>query len=617
MEGRSSTNLKKKGEPYQMVTHILIEKGENYMSSEKTPNIGLHKWKTTDYMQVGEVNDNFGKLDAKMAEVTAQLTTTTNQIGVSVEEFGAIGNGIDDDTQAFINAINYCNINQINLEISGKSYLIKGELPFPSKIIVRGKGHSTNLILNLPAGQTAFKAKSWVYSFGFEGLRFSIASGGSKDVGAIRTDYCLRGAFIKNIWSFELYTPFYFGEQVWGLIAINNVFGYLHENINTQNKVAFYGSGNTIMVNNLELVGGWKTALKFEGVFASKIHKFNIAGSNSTIQLREAIILNGCSTVSVQDGWIEQLDDFNWANGKGKAIYAKDSDSIEINNVLVNAGGIYSDKSKVKATNIKFSQSNGGFRTINNGNIQTDLRDIRYCDFQDGDIFINGLSSNSIGLIPNPILKKGIPESVNTFLVPTNATISKLDFSCPDFISGDASVKSTIIANNHGIKLKSVKVVPNELYTVNVKVKKGIDIKLIKIASDTETSRTTTLPSIDQRTTNDVGFYTLSLICSSSTSELSVRIIGELNEGARSGEIILDSIDVFRGYSSFDPSKHVPNLTFQYKNTIKPKETGAIWQVGEKVYNPIPVANGFEGWVCTTSDGTGKSIWKGFGAIEP
>ncbi|CAM3641595.1 hypothetical protein [Mesobacillus zeae] len=40
------------------------------MSSEKTPNLGLHKWKSTDYVQMVEFNENFVKLDEKSAEVT-------------------------------------------------------------------------------------------------------------------------------------------------------------------------------------------------------------------------------------------------------------------------------------------------------------------------------------------------------------------------------------------------------------------------------------------------------------------------------------------------------------------------------------------------------------------
>lgn len=545
--------------------------------------------------------------------LTSQLAETGAQVGISVESFGAIGDGTTDDTAAFAAAINHCNANQKNLELASKTYLITGELPFPNRIIIRGKGHSTNLRLSLTAGKVAFKATAWVYSFGFEGLRFTVASGASKDVGAIRTDYCLRGAYIKDIWTFELYTPFYFGDSVWGLLAIDNVFSYLNENINTLDKVALYGSGNTIMINNIEIVGGWKTGLKLETVFVSKLHKFNIAGSSDTIQLREAIVLIDCNTVSAQDGWIEQLDDVYWPNGKGWAVYVKDSSSIELNNILVNTGGVYSDNSDVKATNIKFSQFSGGFRTLNNGKIQTDSRDIRYCDYQDGDIVVNGLAKSNRGLVGVPNLKRGIAGAISGFITSTNAGISTLDYFHTDFISGDASVKATTSATNHGIKITSPKVIANELYTVSVKVKKVSGVKLLKLATESGTTRTTLLPSTDQRTIGDGQWHTLSLVCSSSSDVINLKLLAELVDGSSTGVFVLDSVDVHRGYSDFDPSKHVPNITFQYRGASKP--TGSGWVVGDKVYNSAPAAGGYEGWVCTSSDGT-VSVWKGFGLIE-
>ncbi len=43
------------------------------MSSEKTPNLQLHKWQATDYVQRTEFNDNFEKIDDAHKQVTEQL----------------------------------------------------------------------------------------------------------------------------------------------------------------------------------------------------------------------------------------------------------------------------------------------------------------------------------------------------------------------------------------------------------------------------------------------------------------------------------------------------------------------------------------------------------------
>ncbi|MFE4812793.1 polysaccharide deacetylase family protein [Peribacillus simplex] len=57
------------------------------MSSEKTPNLGLHKWAPTDGVLRTEFNDNFGKVDEKVAEVTSQIAGVSSQIAVSATKF--------------------------------------------------------------------------------------------------------------------------------------------------------------------------------------------------------------------------------------------------------------------------------------------------------------------------------------------------------------------------------------------------------------------------------------------------------------------------------------------------------------------------------------------------
>jgi len=49
------------------------------MSSEKTPNLQLHKWQAADYVQRTEFNDNFVKIDQHAKQVTEQLTQKTQQ----------------------------------------------------------------------------------------------------------------------------------------------------------------------------------------------------------------------------------------------------------------------------------------------------------------------------------------------------------------------------------------------------------------------------------------------------------------------------------------------------------------------------------------------------------
>lgn len=84
------------------------------MSSQKTPNLNMHKWVATDPVQRTEFNDNFQKIDDHVNTVTTQLAEKANQIDLTETN----ANVAEKATQLALNATN----NNLALKVS-KTYV--------------------------------------------------------------------------------------------------------------------------------------------------------------------------------------------------------------------------------------------------------------------------------------------------------------------------------------------------------------------------------------------------------------------------------------------------------------------------------------------------------------
>jgi hypothetical protein len=101
------------------------------MSSEKHPNLQLHKWAPTDYVKREEWNENFGIIDDKIGILKT--------IVVSVKEFGAKGDGVTDDTAAIQNAIDsFDDIRGGTLTFPAGTYLVRGTITVRKNVVLLG-----------------------------------------------------------------------------------------------------------------------------------------------------------------------------------------------------------------------------------------------------------------------------------------------------------------------------------------------------------------------------------------------------------------------------------------------------------------------------------------------
>jgi parallel beta-helix repeat protein len=115
------------------------------MSSEKHPNLQLHKWAPTDYVRREEWNENFGIIDDKIGILNKKVENV-----VSVKEFGAVGDGIVNDYTAIQNAINNSKV----VFIPKGTYIVESPLTLKSDLkligekgtIIKGKGFSSGSV---------------------------------------------------------------------------------------------------------------------------------------------------------------------------------------------------------------------------------------------------------------------------------------------------------------------------------------------------------------------------------------------------------------------------------------------------------------------------------------
>ncbi|MBR8645061.1 hypothetical protein KEH51_14690 [[Brevibacterium] frigoritolerans] len=164
-----------------------------------------------------------------------------------------------------------------------------------------------------------------------------------------------------------------------GIVSIDNLFFYLlSENLDPSVTFpAFWAKGNKIMVNNIEIIGGWNRGLYLDGVSVFKLSGFNVSGSNSSTQMAEAIYVENSDSGEITSGWVEHLVDNAgsangrtvWANGEGHAIYVKNSKAIKIGESNISTGAIYVDNSDVTVDQIKYAQTNAGIKMLNNAKV--------------------------------------------------------------------------------------------------------------------------------------------------------------------------------------------------------------------------------------------------------
>jgi hypothetical protein len=198
------------------------------MSSEKHPNLQLHKWAPTDYVRREEWNENFGIIDEKIGILNEQLaeraTTPEN----------AAGDGVTDDSDILQSYVDSILSTGIKLLLPAKTFYV-------TKPISIKKDGRANVLIEGQPGTKFIKSSG----------DFAIFDIGSSTVPATSYSQRIQNVEIRNI-QFEC--PDSTGTAIkirnFGRLYIDNVFAYRF------NKAYDFAGGSEAYINRMDWSGG-------------------------------------------------------------------------------------------------------------------------------------------------------------------------------------------------------------------------------------------------------------------------------------------------------------------------------------------------------------------------
>ena len=472
---------------------------------------------------------------------------------LSLYHFGAYGDGSHDDTQSALDWLRWqLESGKTKPELGAGNFLITSQLPFFNRGTVFGSGYDTNLVIGLNDDDILFSVPNgaYGYSWAMKDVRFTVASGGSTRCRLFDVNGSLRGARIQDISAWEFSRPLRFANNIWGNLVLDGVNLYRISNPIEQGDIAIEYAGNTMMGQNIEIVGAFDKLIKFKGsVF--KLDGLNPSGSSGASVAGSGILIEEASSGYIRSGWIELVDK-NISNGEAEAVMVRNSKNITVENMHIPTGSIWFDGGSRNAVkNIAYFQTNAGVRAINNAQVDVSLSGLGKYNLSTSDAkrtyakpsLVDGNNTGK-GLLPNPI----DPITMTGNVAKTNSGFVALTADKNNFNSGTQSTKVTTTSAYHGVDI-SASVVPGKIYTVCAAVKVSSGIVVMSQGENTSGKTDSVIYVGRSMGASDSEWLLLSFPASSSTTTLTVRIRNEV-----AGEFLLDAVDVYAGASTFNPS---------------------------------------------------------------
>lgn len=489
-----------------------------------------------------------------------QIWNYTNR-GIDSASLGAIGDGVTDDTAALQNVLDYAAANKtraIITGISGSDFRITDELVIPSgtdnNLVIDGLSSWTNILADLPAGKFAFTDNgSQVGGLVIQNLDIK-PYGTNYDAGGINLSNTLRGAEIRNVRVFGLQNGIKLYGSIYGQTILSGVGCYLSP---LNNSTGLEVDGNAVFCYGLEILG-YAQGVNWTGTLGC-INGGNIAGSPGYVT-NESIVFDDAEDITVQNVWIEDLNESKYGTGLARAIEVTNSDNIRLVGTNFAAGCLYIHSGTVHSQGSSFKQGNGdggyGKITVLDGGWLVSENTL----FDPATTASYGHAALSTGNISACSGFDGVHGTTGRFYLPllnsnlvwifeTNVGMVDLTYDTSDYLTGNKSANITTTGAYQGIYFNATGLPKNTPCTVTAMVKTSTadaQIYITNVAA-TDTSEDYTGPGQSVKNAGN-NWRRISSTLKTTTGRIDARIIS-----TTAAVFKVDSINVYAGVVDYAP----------------------------------------------------------------
>ena len=423
--------------------------------------LGTEELTTTDKTIKGAVNE----INSQIKDIEQENKTRWESMIVNVKDFGAIGDGANDDTQAIKNALNYVRGKRMTLFFPKGVYVVSDTIVIDFEVVIKGAGcNYTDISMSSNIEKNVLDIVTGAYGITFEDI--SVSSRGDKNAS--------KGININGYLAcMSMFTNVSVSNCDVGIFINGNAYDASFNNITIRNcNFGLYDSGTDNIFSNF-MITDCVEAMTLNGSRNNKYSNFKIMGasalygvkiygcgrnqfSNMEIQdfMQNGLHIKSCYNNHFGDWVIDNIGRVN-CDSNENPINTINSVSVLFENSNLNNGSFISDTYKaIKFQNIPFKAVDS-----KNNNVVFEYNDDAFINTHDIDISSNGFKRSrnvnyyqELGVVTQSSPLK-IPNDYNTICIIITTMHQVMTYYMPkytynDVPSGDIFISRYYDSNN-------------------------------------------------------------------------------------------------------------------------------------------------------------------------